>query len=104
MPTITFVAASGDRKTVTAKPGESVMRAAVANDIPEIEAECGGSLACATCHVYVDLAWVDKLPPKDPLETDMLDMAEHDVKPESRLSCQITMTEALDGLVIGLPG
>ena len=74
----------------------------VINGVPGIDGDCGGICACATCHVYVDPAWLDKLPPKQEMEETMLDFAQ-DVRPNSRLSCQITVTPALDGLVVRTP-
>jgi 2Fe-2S ferredoxin len=82
--------------------GWSLMEGAVKNLVPGIDADCGGACACATCHVYVDPAWLDKLPPKQEMEETMLDFAQ-DVRPNSRLSCQITVTPALDGLVVRTP-
>ena len=78
------------------------MEAAIENLIPGIEAECGGALACATCHVYVDQAWLEKTGEVTPVEQDMLDFA-YEMKPESRLSCQILMRDDLDGLVVRIP-
>ncbi len=79
------------------------MEAAKLNDVPGIEAECGGACACATCHVYVDAAWIEKTGKPAEMEEDMLDFA-FDVRPESRLSCQIKVTPELDGLVVRVPG
>ncbi len=102
MPKITFIDHTGQAREVEAKVGQTVMEAAVRNNVPGIVAECGGACACATCHCYVDEAWFDKLPKAGNMEADMLDFAS-DVKPTSRLSCQITVTEALDGLVVSTP-
>jgi 2Fe-2S ferredoxin len=102
MPKVTFVAHNGERRTVEAPVGESVMRAAILNNVPGIDADCGGECACATCHVFVDAAWLDKCGAPSELETSMLSFAET-AKPNSRLSCQIKLTEALDGLVVETP-
>lgn len=102
MAKITFVDQSGKARTVEAPEGWSVMEAAVKNDIPGIDADCGGACACATCHVYVDPAFAAKLPPKEEMEETMLDFAQ-EVKPTSRLSCQIKVTAALDGLIVTTP-
>jgi 2Fe-2S ferredoxin len=79
------------------------MLGATTNGLPGIEADCGGALACATCHVYVDPAWVDKVPAAQPEETDMLQGAAAELRPTSRLSCQIAITAALDGLTVDVP-
>ena len=102
MTKVTFKDAAGASRTVEADEGSTVMEAAIRNDVAGIVAECGGSCACATCHVYVDEAWLDKLPKAGPLEEDMLDFA-FDVRPTSRLSCQIKLTADLDGLVVTTP-
>lgn len=102
MAKITYFEHNGTRHEVTAEPGMTVMEAAVKNQVPGIEAECGGACACATCHVYVDEAWVEKTGKPQSMEEDMLDFA-FDVRPTSRLSCQIRVTEALDGLVVNVP-
>lgn len=103
MPKITFVSADGaDRTDIDAAAGSTVMENAIKNMIPGIEAECGGACACATCHVYVDDAWAAKAGSPEPMEEDMLDFA-YDVKPTSRLSCQIKMSDELDGLVVQVP-
>jgi len=102
MAKITFVDAKGEKRTVEAPDGWSVMEAAVKSDIPGIDADCGGACACATCHVYVDPAWAGKLPPKEEMEETMLDFAQ-DVKPASRLSCQLKVTAELDGLTVTTP-
>lgn len=102
MTKVTFKDAAGTARTVDAEDGATVMEIAIRNDIPGIVAECGGSCACATCHVYVDDAWADKLPKTGPLEEDMLDFA-FDVRPTSRLSCQIKVSAELDGLVVTTP-
>jgi 2Fe-2S ferredoxin len=102
MTKIVFIAADGARKTVEVKPGISMMQAARDNGIDVITAECGGSLSCATCHAYVADDWVDKvLPPKSD-EVSMLECVT-DQRPNSRLTCQIIVTEALEGLELELP-
>lgn len=100
MPSVHFVETSGERKTFEGKEGESVMELAVRSGIPQIEAECGGAMACATCHVYVDPDWFARLPARSEFEEDMLDMADDEPRPESRLSCQIKLDTSLDGLTI----
>jgi 2Fe-2S ferredoxin len=102
MVKITFVDAEGQARTVEAEPGSTVMEAAIRNDVPGIEAECGGACACATCHVYVDEAFIERLPKAEPMEEDMLDFA-YDVRTSSRLSCQIRVTPEIDGLVVTTP-
>ncbi|MEI2383845.1 2Fe-2S iron-sulfur cluster-binding protein [Breoghania sp. JC706] len=103
MPKITYVSADGsERKTVEAAVGTTVMENAIKNMVAGIEAECGGACACATCHVYVDPEWVEATGSPQPMEEDMLDFA-YDVRPTSRLSCQIKVTDALDGLVVQIP-
>ena len=102
MAKITFVDHHGESRTIEVENGATVMEAAIRNAIPGIEAECGGACACSTCHVYVDEAWREKTGEPSPMEEDMLDFA-FEVKPNSRLSCQIKVTEALDGLVVTTP-
>ncbi|MFD1701896.1 2Fe-2S iron-sulfur cluster-binding protein [Methylopila henanensis] len=102
MAKITFIEHSGESRTVDGRDGQSVMEAAVVNDVPGIDADCGGACACATCHVYVDEAWTEKVGGPAPMEEDMLDFA-YDVRPNSRLSCQIKITAELDGLVVTTP-
>ncbi len=102
MTKITFIDASGQSRTVDAEDGSTVMEAALKNSIPGIEAECGGACACATCHVYVDDAWVEKLGKAEQMEEDMLDFA-FDVRPNSRLSCQIKVRAEIDGLTVSTP-
>lgn len=102
MPTINYVLHDGSTHAVEAKVGDSVMLVAVRNDFEGILAECGGACSCATCHVHIDPDWMGKLPVKDDLEEEMLDFAE-DVDDYSRLSCQIKVTEELDGLVVNVP-
>ncbi len=102
MPKVIFVDHEGTRREVEAKKGSTVMEAAVQNMIPGIDADCGGACACATCHVYVDEAWMGKLKDKDDMEDSMLDFAE-DVQDNSRLSCQIQMSDDLDGITVTTP-
>ena len=102
MPHITYVAHDGTSTTVDATVGMSVMRAAVMNAVPGIDAECGGACACATCHVMIDPDWAARLPPPSQMEADTLELV-GDPQANSRLSCQLTMTDALDGLVVHTP-
>lgn len=102
MPKITYVDANGEQRTVEAKTGMSVMEAAIKNDVPGIDADCGGACACATCHVYVDEEWLPKLDEQQAMEQSMLDFAEN-VQSNSRLSCQIKITEELDGMKVTTP-
>ncbi|KQT57408.1 MULTISPECIES: 2Fe-2S iron-sulfur cluster-binding protein [unclassified Aureimonas] len=102
MTEITFVTHDGTRYPLQAAPGATAMEVAVKNSVPGIDAECGGACACATCHVYVDPAWVDAVGSPEAMEEDMLDFA-WEMKPTSRLSCQIKVGPALDGLVLHVP-
>jgi 2Fe-2S ferredoxin len=102
MPKITFVDIDGEARTVDAEIGATVMETAIRNDVPGILASCGGACACATCHVYVDEEWWERLSQRTSEEEDMLDTA-HDVRLTSRLSCQITVAEDLDGLRVQTP-
>lgn len=102
MVKINFIDHKGTTQTVDVEAGSTVMEAAIRNTVPGILAECGGACACATCHVYVDQAWLDKTGDKSAMEESMLDFAEN-VEPNSRLSCQIKVSDALDGLVVRLP-
>lgn len=102
MAKLTYVAFDGTRFEVEAANGSTVMENAIRNDVPGIEAECGGACACATCHVYVDEAWTYLVGEPQPMEEDMLDFA-YDVRPNSRLSCQIKVRDELDGLVVAIP-
>ncbi len=102
MPKIKYIEDDGKEHDVDVPVGWSVMEGAVKNLIPGIDADCGGACACATCHVYVDPAWTSKMPPKEDMEETMLDFAQ-DLEPTSRLSCQIKVTEELDGLVVRMP-
>tara|TARA_B100001175_G_scaffold226248_1_gene192917 strand:+ start:12 stop:332 length:321 start_codon:yes stop_codon:yes gene_type:complete len=102
MPKITYIEHDGKPHTIEVANGLSVMEGAVQNNIPGIDADCGGSMACATCHVYVKDEWFNKLPKKEDGEEDMLDMA-FEPKKNSRLSCQLMVSDQLDGLVVNLP-
>jgi 2Fe-2S ferredoxin len=100
---IRFIRADGTEQTIQAPPGQSLMKAAVDADVKGIDADCGGSLTCATCHVMIDAPWAGQLAAPVPDERDMLDFAASPVEPGSRLSCQVQLTPALDGLVVRLP-
>jgi 2Fe-2S ferredoxin len=102
MVKITYIDAEGTARSVDAEEGSTVMENAVRNGIPGIEAECGGACACATCHVYVAEEWREAVGEPEPMEEDMLDFA-FDVRPNSRLSCQIRVKPELDGLVVNTP-
>ena len=102
MPKITFIEHNGAEHTVEAPAGVSVMETAIKNMVPGIDADCGGACACATCHVYVDEAWVEKVGKPEAMEESMLDFAA-EPKPNSRLSCQINVTDEHDGLIVRLP-
>lgn len=102
MVKINFTDHAGTTRTVDVEPGATVMEAAIRNAIPGIEAECGGACACATCHVYVDEAWRARVGDPTPMEEDMLDFG-YDVRPNSRLSCQIKVTTELDGVLLTTP-
>jgi ferredoxin, 2Fe-2S len=102
MPQITYIEHDGTTHQVEAEVGSTVMETAIRNGVTGIVAECGGACACATCHVYVDEAWFERLPKRSPEEEDMLDFA-FEAKPTSRLSCQIKVEPALDGLVVRTP-
>ena len=97
MPKITYQDNKGKSKTIEVENGLTVMEGAIQNDIPGIDADCGGSMACATCHVYVEEKWLSKLPQAEEAEVDMIDMA-YEPKKNSRLSCQLIVTDELDGL------
>ena len=102
MAKITYVTSDNQIHTVEVQNGLTVMEGAVQNDIPGIDADCGGGMACATCHVYVNEEWFDKITPKEDGEEDMLDMA-FEPKKNSRLSCQIVVSDELDGLKVNIP-
>ena len=102
MPKITYKDFNGNSKKIDVENGLSVMEGAIQNGIKGIDADCGGAMACATCHVYVEEEWFDKIPKAEEAEVDMIDMA-HEPKKNSRLSCQIIVTDKLEGLVIKTP-
>jgi len=102
MPRITYIEHDGTEHVVDVKPGLSVMEGAVQNGVPGIEAECGGGCACATCQVYLDPSWADRFPAADEMETEMLSFAPY-LQPESRLSCQLRVSDACEGLVVRMP-
>ena len=103
MPHIRFIQPDGSLQNVEAEDGQSVMQAAVNALVPGIVADCGGACACATCHGYIDDEWVDRVPPASPDELDMIDGGCLDARPTSRLTCQVKITDNLDGLTIRLP-
>jgi len=100
---ITYISSDGDQTTIDAADGDSLMQTAIANDIDGIIGECGGSMMCATCHVYVDEAFLDRLPPRSEGEDEMLDCAASERRDNSRLSCQIKAAPEIDGIVVSLP-
>ena len=102
MPKITYNTHDNKTHTIDVQKGLSVMEGAVQNDIPGIDADCGGGMACATCHVYVEENWLNKLPKAEDAEIDMIDMA-FEPKKNSRLSCQILVSDELDGLIVTTP-
>lgn len=102
MAKITFIQHNGTQQTLDGIPGMTVMETAVKHQVPGIDADCGGACACATCHVYVEPEWLPKLSPRAAMEEDMLDFA-FDVRDNSRLSCQIKVSDALDGLTVRVP-
>ena len=102
MARITYIEHDGSEHVVDVKAGLSVMEGAVKNNVPGIDADCGGACACATCHAYVDAEWLARTGTASDMETAMLDFAEN-VEPNSRLTCQIKVTDDLDGLVVRLP-
>ena len=102
MTKITYKDLKGNSKTIEVENGLSVMEGAIQNDIIGIDADCGGAMACATCHVYVDEHWLNKIKKAEEAEIDMIDMA-HEPKTNSRLSCQIIVSDELDGLVVTTP-
>ena len=102
MPKINYKDNQGNCKTIEVENGLSVMEGAIQNDVPGIDADCGGSMACATCHVYVEEKWLDKLSKAEEAEVDMIDMA-FEPKKNSRLSCQIIVSDDLDGLKVTTP-
>ena len=102
MPKIIYIDNQGNSKTIEVENGLSVMEGAIQNDIPGIDADCGGSMACATCHVYVEEKWLNKLSKAEEAEVDMIDMA-YEPKKNSRLSCQLIVSDELDGLTVFTP-
>ncbi len=102
MTKITFKDNLGASKTIEVENGLTVMEGAIQNDIQGIDADCGGSMACATCHVYVEEKWFNKLPKAEEAEVDMIDMA-YEPKKNSRLSCQLIVSEELNGLIVTTP-
>jgi 2Fe-2S ferredoxin len=102
MAKVTYIEHNGTEHVIDVKAGLTVMEGAVKNNLPGIDADCGGACACATCHVYVDAAWTEKVGGPSSMEESMLDFAEN-VESSSRLSCQIKITDDLDGLVVRLP-
>jgi ferredoxin, 2Fe-2S len=102
MAKLTFIQKDGTRQEVEGQNGMTVMEAAVKNMVPGIDDDCGGACACATCHVYVEPDWMERVGPRNEMEEDMLDFA-FDVRENSRLSCQIKITDTLDGLTVKVP-
>ncbi len=102
MAKIKYIEHSGTEHEIDVPNGLTVMEGAIKNKVPGIDADCGGACACATCHVYVDESWAAKIPQKEDGEEDMLDFA-FEVKESSRLSCQITVDDTLDGLIVSIP-
>ena len=102
MPKITYKDNSGNSQTIEVENGLSVMEGAIQKDIPGIDADCGGSMACATCHVYVEEKWLNILPKPEEAEVDMIDMA-YEPKKNSRLSCQLIVSDELEGLIVTTP-
>ena len=102
MAKILYKNSKGDTRTIEVENGLTVMEGAIQNEIPEIDADCGGSMACATCHVYVEEKWFNKLPKAEEAEVDMIDMA-FEPRKNSRLSCQLIVSDELDGLIITTP-
>ena len=102
MPKITYRDSQGNSKSIEVDNGLTVMEGAIQNNITGIDADCGGSMACATCHVYVEEKWLDKLPKAEDAEVDMIDMA-YEPKKNSRLSCQLIVSEELEGLTVTTP-
>ena len=102
MAKVTYIIDKENTQTIEVANGLTVMEGAVQNDVPGIDADCGGGMACATCHVYVNEEWFDKIPKKEDGEEDMLDMA-FEPKKNSRLSCQLIVSDELDGLTVSMP-
>ena len=102
MAKITYIDKDKNSKTIEVENGLTVMEGAIQNNIPGIDADCGGSMACATCHVYVEEKWLDKIPKAEEGEIDMIDMA-YEPKTNSRLSCQLIVSNEFDGLIVTTP-
>ncbi|MNZ28848.1 Ferredoxin-6 [compost metagenome] len=102
MPTLTFIEHNGTEHKVTGEVGQSVMQAATFASVPGIPADCGGACSCATCHAYVDEEWLARIPVPESTEADMLEYA-FERRDSSRLTCQLVITEALDGMILRLP-
>ena len=102
MAKIKYIDYEGNSKTIEVENGLTVMEGAIQNNIPGIDADCGGSMACATCHVYVEEKWFDKISKVEDAEVDMIDMA-YEPKKNSRLSCQLIVSDELDGLIVTTP-
>ena len=102
MPKITYITSDAKAHTIEVQNGLTVMEGAIQNDIPGIDADCGGSMACATCHVYVEEKWLNKLSKAEEAKIDMIDMA-YEPKKNSRLSCQLIVSDELDGLIVTTP-
>ncbi len=102
MPKITYIDHAGSERTVDGVVGDTLMETAISNDLPGIEADCGGACACATCHIYISQEWTDSIAKAQELEKEMLSVAE-EVRDTSRLSCQITITQDMDGLIVSTP-
>ena len=102
MANITYIDNKKNSKTINVENGLSVMEGAIQNNVPGIDADCGGGMACATCHVYVEEKWLDKLPKAEEAEVDMIDMA-FEPKKNSRLSCQLIVSDEIDGLIVTTP-
>jgi ferredoxin, 2Fe-2S len=103
MPKVSYVIKDGRKYEVDGQEGHSLMQIAVDNNIPGIDAQCGGACTCATCHIYVRAEWQERIPAPDELEAGMLDFAEAEVRSTSRLACQIKITPELDGLIVDVP-
>ena len=103
MPKVTWILSDGRKITAEVAVGHNLMEAAVANNVPNVIGECGGCLSCATCHVYVDEAWYAKAGQPDGMERDMLEITAAERRPMSRLSCQIKVSDELDGIVLHVP-
>jgi 2Fe-2S ferredoxin len=103
MAVVHFITSTGDKKTIPIEPGQSLMQLATSSMVPGIEASCGGYCSCATCHVYIDPVWEEKLPQISEDENDLLDGTAAERRPNSRLSCQVKLEEEFDGLTVTIP-